>query len=529
MADTVEDTKDAVSHVEETCRAEDVTPLQAIKGSPIAILSCIGAAIGPLMYGFDMVIVGACISMPAFQFEYGTHLADNTFIIPALWQSLWNSLIQLGIIIGAMLNSAFQDRFGRRWGFRSGGFIAAVGVTVMYISDIPDSVDTRRSIFLVGKIILGAAMGQLNSTCQTYVSEVAPPKLRGPLLSIFTFAMVTGQVIAISSVNARILIFTPIAYKVIIASQWAWCGALFLLSFIIPESPFWLVSLNRQDRARTMYNRLNSSRVNRVAGFAAIKETLDHESQSQNATGQASIAECFRGTNTRRTIIVASTFWLQQFLGVTLLANGPYFLQMAGMNFVKSLEISQVGISLALPATVISWWTMTRFGRRTILLWSIVSVGLLWFSVGIAGVWPTNTTALMYIGVMMQIITFFFGLGGGSATPVIAAEISSARLRALSQAVTFVNAAFSSWLFNFVVPYMFNSDQGNLGGLCGFIFGGLCVIGFIFSYFCIPETKGRSIAEVDEMFESQVATRKFATYICPQQYQEAQHKSLQEA
>lgn len=108
-----------------------------------------------------------------------------------------------------MLNSAFQDRFGRRWGFRSGGFIAAVGmryqfgnllqrwctnvllgVAVMYISDIPASVDTRRSIFLVGKIILGAAMGQLNSTCQTYVSEVAPPKLRGPLLSIFTFAMV---------------------------------------------------------------------------------------------------------------------------------------------------------------------------------------------------------------------------------------------------------------------------------------------------------------------------------------------------
>lgn len=67
MADTVEDTKDTVSHIEETLRAEDVTPLQAIKGSPIAILSCIGAAIGPLMYGFDMVIVGACISMPAFQ------------------------------------------------------------------------------------------------------------------------------------------------------------------------------------------------------------------------------------------------------------------------------------------------------------------------------------------------------------------------------------------------------------------------------------------------------------------------------
>lgn len=115
---------------------------------------------------------------------------------------------------------------------------------------------------------------------------------------------------------------------------------------------------------------------------------------------------------------------------------------------------------------------------------------------------------------MLQIMTFFYGLGGGAVIPVIAAETSSARLRGKSQAIAFFNAAFSSWLFNFVIPYMFNADEGNLGGKCGFIFGGLCIVGFALSWLCIPETKKRTFAELDEMFEKKVPTRAFKNYVC---------------
>ncbi len=94
-------------------------------------------------------------------------------------------------------------------------------------------------------------------------------------------------------------------------------------------------------------------------------------------------------------MILSLTVWMQQFLGVTLLANGPYFLQMAGMNVVKSIQISMIGISLALPATVISWYTMVRFGRRFILLVSFVTVGTLWLSIGAAGFYPSSGMALL--------------------------------------------------------------------------------------------------------------------------------------
>ncbi len=115
---------------------------------------------------------------------------------------------------------------------------------------------------------------------------------------------------------------------------------------------------------------------------------------------------------------------------------------------------------------------------------------------------------------MIQIVTFFYGLGGGSVIFVIAAEVSSARLRGKSQVVAFINSAFSSWLFNFTVPYMFNEDQGDLGGKCGLIFGALCVLGLGFSWIYIPETKGRTFAEIDEMFEKKLHTRDFRNHIC---------------
>lgn len=87
------------------------------------------------------------------------------------------------------------------------------------------------------------------------------------------------------------------------------------------------------------------------------------------------------------------TLWMQQCLGITLIANGLYFLHMADMNFVKTINVTMVGIGLTLPAVIISWYTLTRFGRRKILLISFVTVGTLWFSVGVGGCWPFDPTS----------------------------------------------------------------------------------------------------------------------------------------
>lgn len=100
-------------------------------------------------------------------------------------------------------------------------------------------------------------------------------------------------------------------------------------------------------------------------------------------------------------------------------------------------------------------------------------------------------------------------LSVGSAYPIVSAEIPSARLRAKALGFGFLVNAFMSWAFNLTVPYMFNADQGNLGGKIGFVFAATCVIGFALSWLEIPETRNISYAHIDYLFNKGTSTRNF--------------------
>ncbi|MAD86704.1 MAG: hypothetical protein CL912_27420 [Deltaproteobacteria bacterium] len=114
----------------------------------------------------------------------------------------------------------------------------------------------------------------------------------------------------------------------------------------------------------------------------------------------------------------------------------------------------------------------------------------------------------------MIIVYESYALSVGAVYPVIASEASSVRLRAVSNSIGFVSQFFASWLFGFTVPYMFGADTGNLGGKCGFIFAGLSIICGVISWVDVPETKNRTYAELDEMYEMNLPTRQFKDFVC---------------
>ena len=167
-------------------------------------------------------------------------------------------------------------------------------------------------MFLGGKIILGVALGMLNSTCQTYISEIAPPKIRGPLLSIFTFFLVLGQLIAITIVFSQISILAPSSYRVCFAAQWSFAGIAVLVGILIPESPANLVKRDKIEQAEKAYARLHS-REQAPTAIEALKKTIEAEMLSSD-TEKSNYIECFKGTNWRRTRIIFyaihfSSFW----------------------------------------------------------------------------------------------------------------------------------------------------------------------------------------------------------------------------
>ncbi|KAI8653680.1 MFS domain-containing protein [Fusarium sp. Ph1] len=475
---------------------------QLIRENPRVIAFAFLANCGSFLFGYDVLVQGAITALPMFSVYYGSIFHD-AYILPALWQGLWQAFNAAGIMLGAATNGFMQDRFGRKPMFFVGGAISALGAAITYVSSELTSVDQRRGILLVGKFIIGVSMGISMSTCQTYVSEIAPPRLRTILLGFYPFIITVGQMIAISVVFSRVSDMTPAAFRVPFASQWAFSGYAMLVAFIVPESPVYLVTKDKISQAKKSLKLLGSSEEQ----ILVIQSTIEQEMGAD--AEETSMRECFQGTDWRRTRIVCLLNSLQQFIGVSLVSNSTYFFIMAGMSPTMSLTLNQVGVGCSMACTLISWVVMSRVGRRLAILASFVMAGLIFLGMGIAGCWSQSRVALRFIGVALLLAACCSNLGVGTAYPIAAAEIPSMRLRAKSLGVGFVTNAFMTWAFSLCVPYMFNSDQGNLGGKIGFVFCGFCVIGFVLSWIEIPETKDISYARIDALFHARAPAQKF--------------------
>ncbi|KXJ86377.1 general substrate transporter [Microdochium bolleyi] len=480
---------------------------QICKENPAIIGYAICANFGPLLFGYDGLALGVIIALPAFSFDFGEPFGDG-LLIPALWQGLWTAGNQIGIMIGAGANGYLQDRFGRKPMIFVGWAIATLSVALGYTSYMPDSYAGRRTLLLMAKIIVGLGMGILMSTCQTYVSEIAPVKIRGMLLGIYTLVLVIGQTIAVSVVFSRIAIMDRSAYLVPIALQWMFAGLVFIGAVFIPESPSFLISKGRVEEAARSFDRLYGKGERSTNNLNNLIATVAHEQQQEN-NKDVRFMELFQGTNFRRTRIVWLLNITQQFTGISLLANATYFLIQAGMNPAQSLEINQIGISLSIPCILLSYYTMQKFGRRFIILASMITITVLFIGMGVAGLFPNDKTALKFVGVTLLLIGFVGALGLNPAYNVVASEVSSVRLRARTLSSGFVIYALASWVFSFTVPYMFNPDAGNLSAKVGWVFVGLGTIGVVLVWFEVPETRNKSYAQLDLLFERKTKTRDF--------------------
>ncbi|KAH6711389.1 general substrate transporter [Leptodontidium sp. MPI-SDFR-AT-0119] len=481
---------------------------QIIKDNPRVISYAVIANSGSILFGYDILVTGACVALPAFSISYG-ELYNGQLILPAKWQSLWTAFVQFGIMLGAFSNGFIQDKFGRRVAYILGGVITAIGTVLAYTSADVASLDGRRLAFFFAKLIIGIGMGMLMSACQTYVSEVAPPRLRGALLGFFAFVVGVGQMIAVTLVFTRIAIINTSAFKIPFAVQWGFSGLAIITAFILPESPTYLITKNKRSAAEKAYIRLHGSKADVAAGLNIIQSTIDHERAIAASAETATYADCFKGTNARRTWIIILITTMQHFLGVSLLSNANYFLIMAGMSPTKSLQVSQIGTGLQIACTYISWFTMSSLGRRFLTLASTAGVGIVFVTMGVAGFYQHDTKALTYVGASILLVGSITALGLGSVWPVVANEVSSSRLRAKSSGIGFLVNAFGGGVFTIAVPYLFNADAANLGAKIGFVFAGFCLLGFTLVWFVLPETKSKTYEELDYLFEIKAKTRAF--------------------
>ncbi|KFY06616.1 hypothetical protein V492_07907 [Pseudogymnoascus sp. VKM F-4246] len=474
-----------------------MTTWQAVKSHKRILLYCVVPYLCGMTYGYDVIANGATLAMPSFLLYFGAVDSGGNLFVPSIWTSLWVAMTNFGQAIGSFVGGPLAHRLGRRYVIMGFSIVSIVGVALQFTA-------TTRGMLLGGKIINGFAVGGLLAVGTTYASEVAPLRLRAPIQQSLVFCSVVMQGVGLGVIRAFVTRMDPAAFRIVFGLQWV-VGSLPLLAFFIPESPTWLLSRGRTDDARASLNRLYNSN-NIEPRLDMLQATLTAETSGEK---EGSFIECFKGTNLKRTATVALLFFGSGgLIGASFLSQNIYFLLTVGLEAVHSFDIGIGGFFLACLAIAIGWFFTDVIGRRTLWLVGVSGnavamavIGALSFDTSRAGLWAISV--LMNVLISFQIYTCV------STSWTMAPELSSYRLRQHTQSFGYIIQALSSWFFQFIVPYMYNIDSGNLGAKTGFVFAGTSVLLFAVSWFVVPETSGLAVEEIDAAYIDRVSPRKF--------------------
>ena len=456
--------------------------------------------LGALLWGYDAQVSGATISVPSFRRDFGYIDSKGDAVLPANWQSAFNAVSAVGGLFGGLAVGWIAERIGPKGTVLVACCISTIAVFLQFFT--PAHVN---AMMLVSKLINGFALGMYVATASGYCSEISPLALRGITTGSINLFICLGQLvcnIVIMAVGQR---SDKYGYRIPFAVQWAFPLILAGGMWWAPESPWYLVRKNKMDRALTTLQGLGDP-AHAELRLQQISDTIEYEDR---LAASATYLDCFRGTNTKRSVISMMVFVCQQLVGVSfILGYSGYFFQLAGFDVSDALKLG-VGVpAIGMIGNIIALVTINRVGRRTGFVYGMACCAVINLIVGFCSL--SSTRSAQWAQAAFTIVyNFFYQVTIGPIGYIIFAEVGSAKLRSKTVGLGIVSNSIIGLIFSIVIPYMVNPDEGNLQGKCGFVFGGLGVFGFIYSFFCMPETKGRTTDELDQLFENRIAVRKF--------------------
>jgi len=479
-----------------------------------AYIMCAFAAFGGIFFGYDSGYISGVMGM-----EYFIHLltgldpppagatADEKayFTLPSWKKSLITSILSAGTFFGALIAGDLADFIGRRITIIAGCFIFIVGVILQTAS-------SSLGLLVAGRLIAGFGVGFVSAIIILYMSEIAPKKVRGAIVSGYQFCITIGILLA-SCVDYGTQDRTDSgSYRIPIAIQMLWAIILGVGLFFLPDSPRYYVKRGKLDLASATLARLRGQPVESEFIQQELAEIVANHEYELQLIPQGSYfnswLNCFKGglrkpsSNLRRTILGTSLQMMQQWTGINFIFYfGTTFFQELG-TISNPFLIGLVTTLVNVCSTPISFWAIERIGRRPLLIWGACGMFVCEFIVAIIGVTDgSNDKAVSAMISFICIYIFFFATTWGPGAWVVIGEIFPLPIR--SRGVGLATA--SNWLWNCIIavitPYMVGTDKGNLGARVFFIWGSLCVLCFLYAYFLVYETKGLTLEQVDRMME----------------------------
>ncbi|MCF6222512.1 MAG: sugar porter family MFS transporter [Flavobacteriaceae bacterium] len=443
------------------------------------------ASLGGFLFGFDTAVISGTFGF-----------IEQQFALSKIEVGWFGSSALVGSIFGAIIAGGLGDRFGRKP-------ILILSGILFFISALGSMVPESFSFLISARLIGGIGVGMASVLAPLFISEFAPPSIRGRLIGLYQLALVVGILLAFFS-NWYLLSISEtnplgltdgVLYKSTIDEVWRGMfgvemipAFLFtVLLFFVPESPRWLIKAGYEQKGYSILAKI-SGEENAQSELIEINKSLNKE--------KGSLSELFKPGLRLSLIVGVGLSVFGQFTGVNIIVYyGPIILEKAGFALSNALQF-QVAIGIInLVFTLIAIWKIDKWGRRPLLIGgmtvtfiSLFIIAIL-FSLNISGLW---------IVIMLLVYMASLALSINAVIWVLIGEIFPNRIRGRAMSI----ATFANWSTNFVTAFIFPWYVAKIGMNAGFFtFAITSFIATIFFYKFIPETKGKSLEEIEKIWK----------------------------
>ncbi|KAK3688654.1 general substrate transporter [Podospora appendiculata] len=493
------------------------TPLSSVWANRKCFLVCCLVSMANLEYGLDSGVIGTLQAIPGFlavfgypdQFipgGYGLNASKTNTTKQSTFQQLITSLPILGGLISSLASGLLSTYVGRRPGLWIACLFTLIGVAIQM------STDNKGAIYL-GRFVLGLGNGFLQTFSNIYCAEVAPAHLRAIMVGLSTEWILIGSILAAAITNATQVRLDKSSFQIPLGVLLVLPVVLAVGLFFVPETPRYLIDRGQSGAARRALEMLRGSSLRPEELELEFVEMVKGIEEEKRLAGTLGPLDVFRETDRRRTLLC---------LGVSTADSGgsgawflipyvTYFMLISGVPVRDVFHYYIINTCLGLVVCNAGLFLMRHVcGRRTFLMLGAALNGLCMLGLAVSSTVVTSPdTARACLVAFVSLFLIVYSLATGVATRPVATELVSTRLRAWSFGLTVAVGHLNIWLVSFCTPYFINPENLHWGGKYGYIWTASNLICLVWYYFFVPEMKGRSLEEIDELFEKRVATLDF--------------------
>ena len=443
--------------------------------SKYVIIISVIAAIGGLLFGYDTAVIAGTIGSIQTIFDLSPALIGW-----AASSAIW------GCMIGVIFSGFLSDKFGRKK-------VLILSAILFFISAVGSSIPNNFTQFVIARLIGGVGVGIASLLSPMYISEIAPAKIRGTLVTLYQLAIVIG-INLVYYINLQIASSgdaqwnLDIGWRIMLGSEVIPALLFIILLFFIPESPRWLASKGKIDSAKAIIEKINGQ--NKSA-------ELLNEIQDSFKEEKGSILVLFN-SGLRMAIVVGMFLaFFSQITGINaIIYYAPEIFKNIGFGADSAMFQTVIIGTVNTVFTFVAIAFIDKYGRRTLLLWGISGMIICLGGVGLMFHFELSSGPWLLLFILGFIASFAMSLG--PIPWVLISEIFPTKFRGVAMSISILMVWIGVVLITQLTPILL---EGVGGAFTFWIFMFNTIILFIFTYNMIPETKGKTLEEIAKMWK----------------------------